>query len=55
MKKALRYLYYVLVITSITGCCDRRCGVRAQKAQEPINLQYKVEKMKEQAGDRGLK
>lgn len=55
MKKACRYLFLVLVIVSISGCCDKRCGVCVQKAEEPINLQYKLEKIKQQAGDKGLK
>lgn len=55
MKTVGKMFIFILLLVNATGCCDNRCSVCVQKAEEPINLQYKLEKIKQQAGDKGLK
>ena len=44
-----------VVVLIVTGCCERRCGVKYQKEAEPINLQEKLIKMKQETGGKGPK
>ena len=55
MKIKVISIVMMFAITLVTACCDRRCGVSYQKEPEPINLQEKLTKMKEQAGGKGSK
>ena len=55
MKTIFKSLVLLSVLVSVVGCCDRRCGVKYQKEAEPINLQEKLIKMKQEAGGKGSK
>jgi hypothetical protein len=52
--KAIMFMLMVAV-SMVSGCCERRCGVKYQKEAEPINLQEKLIKMKQEAGGKGPK
>ena len=55
MKTKAIIFMLTLVVSMVTGCCDRRCGVKYQKEAEPTNLQEKLIKMKQEAGGKGPK
>ena len=55
MRAIAKIFVITIAVLMITACCDRRCAVSCQKAPEPINLQEKLIKMKEQAGGKGSK
>jgi len=55
MKTKAISIVMMVAVSMVTACCDRRCGVSCQKEPEPINLQEKLTKMKEQAGGKGSK
>jgi hypothetical protein len=55
MREIVKIFALIFSVMLITACCDRRCGVHGPEVSEPINLQEKISKMKEQAGDKGSK
>ena len=55
MKTKVIMLMLTLAVSMVSGCCERRCGVKSQKEAEPINLQEKLIKMKQEAGGKGSK
>lgn len=52
MRYLLNTVAITLIVTSMSGCCERRCGVHGPVVQEPPQpiIQHKLEKMKIERG-----
>jgi len=57
MKTKAMIFMTAVVVSMVTGCCDRRCGVARLKSPEleSATIQQKLIKMKEQTGGKGSK
>jgi uncharacterized Fe-S radical SAM superfamily protein PflX len=57
MKIKAMIFMTAVVVSMVTSCCERRCGVARLKSPEleSVSAQQKLTKMKEQTGGKGSK
>lgn len=55
MKTKAMIFIATVIVSMVTGCCDRRCGVARFKSPEleSATIQQKLIKMKQEAGGKG--